>query len=122
MQMARLSPSKDCWTGWLFVTSAGGVQAGTHSQFSHHELEMQEITSKDGRKGRLQGAGRKAVCTLWATADGMADTAFRAELLLRFDPFSLIKDFLLKFFAWASLGIMETEKSLLNQVVLFYCH
>lgn len=99
-----------------------GIQAGTDSQFSHHELEMWEITSRDRCNCNLQGAGKKVVCTMCPVADRMADTAFLAELLLRFGAFSLIKGFLLKFFAWAWLGIMKTEKPLFNKAVLLYCY
>lgn len=122
MQLVCLSPTKDRWAGWLLVTYSCGIQAGTDSQFSHHELEMQEITSSDRCNCSLQGAGKKVVCTMCPVADRMADTAFLAELLLRFDPFSLIKGFLLKFFAWAWLGIMKTEKPLFNKAVLLYCY
>lgn len=106
MQLVWLSPTKDCWIGWLLVIDCGVIQGETESRFPYCELEMQEITSRDRENCDLQGSGKKAVCTLWAMADRMADRAFPAELLLRFGPFSLIKGFLLKFFAWASLGIM----------------
>lgn len=62
-----------------------------------------------------QGAGIRAM------ASSIADMDFLLELLLTLDCFSLLRDFLLKFLAWAPPSTMENKKCLFIQAVLLYC-
>lgn len=56
-----------------------------------------------------------------AVASSIADMDFLLELLFTLDCVSLLRDFLLKFLAWAPPSTMENKKRLFTQAVLLYC-